>query len=73
MVRFKNQILLKDITSSTRYITPENDRYSITPTQWHLLNSNFREKNCGTKLLYDQIDTTHADMCFSNITIPHSV
>ena len=23
--------------------------------------------------MYDQIDTPHADMCFSNITITHSV
>ena len=30
-------------------------------------------KKYGIKLVYDQIDTSHGDMCFSNITIIHSV
>ena len=30
-------------------------------------------RELGVKLIYDQIDTPHADMCFSNITISHSV
>ena len=37
------------------------------------LNLDFTVENHGIKLVYDQIDTAHADMCFSNITITHSV
>ena len=49
------------------------DRYSNSSTQWTLVNINFTVKNYGIRLTYDQIDTAHADMCFSNITITHSV
>ena len=38
-----------------------------------MLNLDFTAENYGIKLIYDQIDTAHADMCFSNITIIHSV
>ena len=30
-------------------------------------------ENYSNKLFYDQIDTTHANMCFRKITITHSV
>ena len=70
---FRIQKLLEDITWSTRYNIPKNDRYSDSPTQWTLVNLNFTVEKYGVKLVYDQIDTPHADMCFSNITITHSV
>ena len=73
MGRFRNQLLLEDNTWSTRYNIPKNDRYSNNSTDWTLLNLNFSIENYGVKLIYDQIDTSHADMCFSNITITHSV
>ena len=73
MGSFRIQLLLEDNTLSTRYNLPKNDRYSNSSTQWTLVNLNFTEGNYGIKLIYDQIDTTHADMCFSNITITHSV
>ena len=73
MGRFRIQLLLEDNTWSTRYNIPENDRYSDSSTQWTLINLNFTIENYGIKLIYDQIDTPHADMCFSNITITHSV
>ena len=69
MGRFRNQLLLEDNTWSTRYNIPENDRYSDTSTDWTLVSSNFTVDNYGIKLIYDEIDTPHADMCFSNITI----
>ena len=50
-----------------------NDRYSDSSTRWTLVSSNFTVETCDIKLLYDQIDTPHADMCFSNISITHSV
>ena len=73
MGRFRIQLLLEDNTWSTRYNIPKNDRYSNTSTDWTLLNLNFTVKNYGIKIIYDEIDTAHADMCFSNITITHSV
>ena len=73
MGRFRIELLLKDNTWSTRYNIPKNDRYSDSCTQWTLLNLNFTIENYGIRLVYDQIDTPHADMCFSNIRITHSV
>ena len=73
MGRFRIQLLLEDNTWSTRYNIPKKDRYSATSTQWTKLSLNFAVEIYGIKLIYDEIDTPHADMCFSNITITHSV
>ena len=73
MGRFRIQLLLEDNTWSTRYNIPKNDRYSDSSTDWTLLSLNFTVENYGVRLIYDQIDTAHGDMCFSNITITHSV
>ena len=73
MGRFRVQLLLEDNTWSTRYNTPKNDRYNDTSTDWTLVKLNFTEENYGIRLIYDQVDTPHADMCFSNITIPYSL
>ena len=73
MGSFRVQLLLEDNTWSTRYNIPKNDRFSNSSTQWTLVNLNFTVQNYGIRLVYDQIDTPHADMCFSNITITHSV
>ena len=70
---FRIQLLLEDNTWSTRYNIPKNDRYSDTSTEWTLVSLIFTVENYGIKLIYDQIDTAHADMCFSNITTTHSV
>ena len=73
MGRFRIQLLLENNTWSTRYNIPKNDRYSDSSTQWTKLCLNFTQENYGIKLLYNEIDTPHADMCFSNITITQSV
>ena len=73
MGHFRIQSLLEDNTWSTRYNIPKNDGYSDTSTGWTLVSLNFTVENYGIKLIHDEIDTTHADMCFSNITITHSV
>ena len=73
MGRFRIQLLLEDNTWSSGYNIPENDRYSDSSTQWTKLSLNFTQEDYGIKLIYDEIDTPHADMCFSNITITHSV
>ena len=73
MGRFRIELLLEDNTWSTRYNILKNYRYSDSSTQWILVSLNFTVENYGIRLVYDQIDTPHADMCFSNITITHSV
>ena len=73
MGRFRTQLLLEDNTWCTRYNIPKNDQYSNSLTQWTLVSLNVTEENYDFKFIYDQIDTPHADMCFSNITITHSV
>ena len=73
MGRFRIQLILEDITCSRRYNIAKNDRYSDTSTDWTLVNLNFTLENYGIRLFYDQIDTPHADMCFSIITITLAV
>ena len=73
MGRFRIEIFLEDNTWSTRYNIPKNDLYSDSSTQWTKLSLNFTVVNYGIKLVYDQIDNAHADMCFSNISITYSV
>ena len=71
--RSRIQLLLEDITWSTRYNIPINGRYSNPSRDWTLVSFNFFVENYGFKLIHDEIDSAHADMCFSNITITHSV
>ena len=73
MGTFRIQLLLDDNTWSTQYTIPKNSQYSNSPTDWTLLSIDFTVKKSGIKLVYDQLDTAHADMCFSNITKTHSV
>ena len=73
MGRFRIELLLEDNTWSTRYNIPKNDRYSNSSTQGTLVILNFTVENYGIRLVYDQIDTRHAGMCFSDITITHSM
>ena len=73
MGRFRIQLLLENNIWKTQYTIAKNDRYNNNSTDWTLLNLNFTVEKYGIKLIYDQVDTAHADMCFSNITITHSV
>ena len=74
MGRFRIQLSIDDnICWSTKCTLPKNDRYSDTSTDWNLLNLGFTIEIYGIKLILDQIDTAHSDMCFSNITITHSI
>ena len=70
---FRFQLLLEDNTWDTQYTIAKNTQYSNTSTDWTFLNLDFTVENHGIKLIYDQIESAHADMCFSNITITHSV
>ena len=73
MGRFRIQLLLEDNTWSTQNTIAKNTQYSDNSTDWTLLNLDFTVQIYGYKLIYDQLDKPHADMCFSNITITHSV
>ena len=68
MSHFEIQLLLEDNTWSTCYNIPKNDRYSDTTTYWTLVILNFTVQKYGIKLIYDGIDSAHADMCFIKIT-----
>ena len=73
MGRFRIQLLLDDNVWTTQYSIGKNEGYSDNSSDWNLLSLDFTIENYGVKLIYDQIDTAHADMSFSNITITHSV
>ena len=73
MGRFRIQLLLEDNIWSTQFTIAKNTQYSDNSSDWTLLNLDFTVENYGIKLIFDQIGTAHADMCFSNITITHSV
>ena len=64
---FRIQLLLEDNTWSTRYNIPKKDQYSDTSTDWTKSSLNFTEETYGIGLVYDEIDTAHADMCFSKM------
>ena len=72
MGRSRIQLLLKDKSWSTQYTIAKNSQYSDLSTDWSIININFSGDNYGIKMIYDQIESAHADMCFSNITITHS-
>ena len=73
MGRFGIQLLSQNNSWSTQYIIAKNTQYNDNSTDWTLLNLNFTVKNFDIKLIYDQIDTALAGMCFSIFTITHSV
>ena len=73
MGRFRIQLLLEDDTWNTQYTIAKNTQYTTTSTEWTVLNLDFTVEIYGIKLIYDQIGKTDVDMCFSNITISHSV
>ena len=65
--------LLEDHTWRTRYNILKKDQYSDSSTDWTLVSLNFTVENYGLNSIYDQIDTPHADVCFSKVTITISV
>ena len=66
-------MFLEDNKWSTQNTIAKNSQYTNTSTEWILINLEFTQENYGVKLIYDRIHTAHADMCFSNKTITHSV
>ena len=73
MSSFRIQLFLEEKTWSTQYNILKNHRFIDSSTDWTLVNLSFTEETYGIKLVYDRIDTPHADTCCSNSTITHSV
>ena len=73
MSRFRIQLFSSDNTWSTRYNIPKIDRYKSRSTDWTLVSLNFTMELYGIRIIFDQIGTIHADICFGNITIKYSV
>ena len=73
MGRLRIDVKLDDNTWSNQYTIAENSQYSDSSTDWSLINLDITVENYGIRLVYDRIQSAHADMCFSNITITHSV
>ena len=73
MGRFRIQFFSEDNTWSTQYTFAKKTQYSVNSTDWTLLNLDFTVENYRIRMIYDKIDKLHANMCFSNITITHSV
>ena len=73
MPRFRIQILLENGSWDNKYTIGKNSQFSNTSTEWTLLSLDFTQDNYGIRLLFDRIDTAHADMCLSNISITHTL
>ena len=73
MGRFRIQLLLEDNTWKTQYTIPKISHNSDSSAELKLLNLDFPSEKYFIKLILDQIDTAHSDMCFSKIRITHSV
>ncbi len=73
MPRFRIQILLQIGDWENKYTIEKNSQFSNTSTEWTHLSLDFTQENFGVRLLFDRIDTAHADMCLSNISITHTL
>ena len=73
MGRSRMLLILGDNTWSTQYTIAKSTQYSENPIDWTPLNLNFTIEDYGIKLSLEHIKTAHSDMCFSNISMIHSV
>ena len=73
MGRFRIHLILEDNTWNIQYTIAKNTNYSDSSTEWSVLILDFTIQNYGIKLTFDQVDTAHSDICFSNNTITHSI
>ena len=71
--RFRIQILLENGNWDNKYTIEKNSQFSNTSTEWTHLSLDFTEENYGIRLIFERIDTAHADMCLSNISITHTL
>ena len=73
MPRFRIQILLQNGDWENKYTIEKISQYSNTSTEWTHISLDITQENYGIRLIFDRIDTAHADMCLSNISITHTL
>ena len=75
MGKFEVQLLRGNSQWESEYSMDKNTIFSTLSTDWILFNLNIlsSQPNYGNKLVYSGINTAHADMCFSDINITHSI
>ena len=65
--------LLRNVVGN-RIHNRKKTSFSADESTWTLLNLFIASQpNYGVKVVYGQINTAHADMCFSNIMITDSI
>ena len=66
--------LLRNGSWQSEFVIEKDSNYSTSSSEWTLLNLNLiSQPNYGIKLVYSAIRNAHADMCFSDINITHSI
>ena len=66
--------LLRNGSWQSEFVIEKDSNYSTSSSEWTLLNMNLiSQPNYGIKLVYSAIRNAHADMCFSDINITHSI
>ena len=66
--------LLRNGVWETEYTMSKDTKFSTLSTDWTLFNMNvISQPNYAIKLNYSSINSAHADMCFSDINITHSI
>ena len=66
--------LLRNCVWQTEYTMSKDTNFSALSTDWTILNMNIiSQPNYGIKFVFSGINSAHADMCFSNINITHSI
>ena len=67
MGRFRTKISLTVGQGHSKQKIDKNTNHSVSFTEWSLCSSDFTVTNNGTRLLYDQVDTSHEVESFKNI------
>ena len=66
--------LLRNGVRQTEFTIEKDTNFSTLSTDWSLLIMNIiSQPNYGIKLVYFAINMAHADMCFSDINITHTL
>ena len=66
--------ILRNGSWQTEFTVEKDTNFSTLSTDWTLLNMNIlSQPNYGIKLVYSGINNAHADMCFSDINITHTI
>ena len=73
MGKFEIQLLRNGVWQ-TEYTMNKNTNFSTLSSDWTLFNMYIiSQPNYGIKLVYSGINSAHSDMCFSDISITHSL